>query len=336
VKVIHGLESDELPLRQCALTVGNFDGVHRGHQRIIASVRELAKRLGGPAVVLTFEPHPLSVVSPGGAPARLMPLGEKVRCLADAGADVAVVAHADRVLLSLTAEEFVDRIVERFGPKYLVEGPTFGFGRGRTGDPDTLRRLSPRFGFEVCVVEPVTMMVEGGDRVSVSSSLIRRLVSEGLVDEAAAALGRRYAVLGPVEHGLHRGATLGYPTVNVAVRDQLVPADGVYAGWARLPDRSPTAAGEARHWAAAVSIGSTPTFPGSHGPNERKVEAYLLDTDADLYGREFRLEFGVWLREQQKFESPEALSAQISRDVEAVRRYAASDGAKPVSPGQDR
>lgn len=325
-----------MPLPLCALTIGNFDGVHRGHQRIIGSVHRFAERIGGAAVVLTFEPHPLSVLRPDQAPARLTPLDEKLGLLAAAGADVTVVARADRALLALTAEEFVERVVRQLGPKHIIEGLTFGFGRGRTGNTDTLRRLGPRYGFEVCVVEPVEMQVEGGEQAPVSSSMIRGLIARGLVEQAAAALGRPYAVFGPVEHGRHRGATLGFPTVNLAVSDQLIPADGVYAGWVREADPLLTPVAEPRGWTAAVSIGTAPTFPGVHGQQERKVEAYLLDVQVDLYGCELRLEFAAWIREQRRFESPKALSAQISRDVDAVRRCTNNETANRKLPCQGR
>lgn len=317
MKVYHGLDSPELRLPHCALTIGNFDGVHRGHQQIIAQAGLFAANTGGPTAVVTFEPHPLTVVAPDRAPPRLTPQDEKLDCLAAAGADVTVVCLADRALLSLTAEAFVARLVERLHPTHIVEGASFGFGRGRSGNPDTLRSLGEQHGFEVFIVDPVRLQLDGGTTLEVSSSMIRKLIAEGRVHRAALCLGRPYALLGRVASGRGRGASLGYPTANLEVSEQLVPQDGVYSGFARLIDEG---AGQGRDWPAAVSIGTAPTFENEP---ERKIEAFLLDADLDLYGRRMRLAFGQWLRGQEKFDSVEALSAQIARDVEAVRRYAA-------------
>ncbi len=305
--VYHGLETLEPPLVGTVLTIGNFDGVHRAHQQIIAQAGLFAANTGGRVAVLTFEPHPLTVVSPAKAPPRLMPLEEKLRCLAAAGADVTVVARSEPALLGLEAERFVEEIIrQRFAPTHIVEGPSFGFGRGRRGTPEMLRTLAAGFGCEVHIVSPVTVQVDEGETLLVSSSLIRALIGEGKVRRAGLCLGRPYALFGEVVHGAHRGRTLSFPTANLAVEDQLIPGDGVYAGWAV------TAAGR---FASAISIGSTPTFGGE----TRRVEAHLLDFDGDLYGRQMRLEFDRPMRGQQAFESAEALRAQLERDVAAVR-----------------
>lgn len=330
MKVFHGLGSPGSTLPASSLTIGNFDGVHRGHQQIIAQTALLAANVGVPTVVLTFEPHPLDIVAPQRAPACLTPLAEKLDQLAAAGADVTVVARADRTLLSLTPEQFAERLVERLHPRHIVEGASFGFGRGRAGTTETLRKLGPVHGFKVFVVDPVRLQVDAETTVEISSSLIRRLLSEGRVHAAALCLGRPYALAGKVVAGAKRGASLGFPTANLAVSGRLIPGNGVYAGTARLTADSPTAGGQ---WPAAVSIGTTPTFAGPGEQIERRVEAHLLDAaaDTDLRGRELRLEFGTWLREQEKFDSPDALRAQITRDVEAVRRYSAGE-APPSGP----
>ena len=322
MKVIYGLDSPDARLPRSSVTIGNFDGVHRGHQRIIAQARRVGEGVDAPTVVLTFEPHPLTVVAPARAPARLTPLPEKLDRLADAGAQIAVVARANRDLLALTPRQFIERVVGRLHPSHIVEGPSFGFGRGRSGTSDTLRQLGAEQGFEVLVADPVRVALDRDATVEVSSSLVRRLIAEGRVERATLCLGRPYALIGKVVVGIGRGKGLGFPTINLAVEDQLIPADGVYAGRARL-ELDPSAGPASR--VAAISIGTTPTFedagPGQ-GPAARRVEAYLLDTEAELYGREVRLEFGTWLRTQEKFESAAALSAQIARDVQAVRRYA--------------
>lgn len=327
MKTIYGLDSADLNLPRCALTIGNFDGVHRGHQQIIAQAGLFAANAGAPTVVLTFEPHPLSVVAPEKAPARLMPLDEKLSCLASAGAEIAVVARADRELLSLTPAQFVEKIVARLHPSHIVEGASFGFGRGRSGTPQTLRDLGTRLGYEVFIVDPVKLQLDGGTTLEISSSMIRRLIAEGRVHRAELCLGRPYALIGEVVGGIGRGTTLGFPTANLEVVDQLVPADGVYAGVVRVMGGAASSA--ARRWAAAVSIGTTPTFTAAA---ERKIEAFLLDADLQLYGKTLRLEFGKWLRAQKTFESAEELCAQINRDVAAVRCHVSDIGPEENTP----
>ena len=307
MKVLYGLEAVTTPFTHSVLTVGNFDGVHLAHQRLLAQARTYASGTGGPVVVLTFEPHPLTVVAPGKAPLRLSHPDEKLRRLADAGADVTVVARSDPDLLGIEAEQFVEKvIVEKFRPTHIVEGPSFGFGRGRKGTPELLRDIASRFGCKVHIVEPVKIEI-ADETVMVSSSLVRRLLTEAKVDSAALCLGRPYALIGEVVHGDGRGRTIGFPTANVDVIDQLGPREGVYAGRATVGDIERP---------CAVSIGHTPTFGGT----SQRVEAYLLDLeDADLYGRTMRVEFDRLIREQHVFGSSEALVEQVHRDVEAVR-----------------
>ena len=336
--MIHGLDSPELHTASApggSLTIGNFDGVHLGHREIIARARSAAGEATGVAVqtaVLTFEPHPLSVVAPAKAPPRLTPLPEKLDQLAAAGAEFVVVAKANRDLLGLTPQQFIERVVGRIQPRHIVEGASFGFGRGRSGTIETLRQLGREYGFEVVTVDTVRVEIDRETTVEVSSSIIRRLIAEGQTEQAALCLGRPYALIGKVVAGTGRGKRLGFPTANMTAADQLIPADGVYAGFASTPSHrlSPAVAAKrnvrASSWPAAISIGTTPTFENSdpkHGPKERQIEAHLLDADTDLYGREIRLEFGRWLRSQEKFASATALIDQIARDVEAVRRSAA-------------
>lgn len=311
MKIIHGIEAVE-PLAQSVLTVGNFDGVHRAHQQLLAQANLFAARTGGPVVVLTFEPHPLTIVNPRKAPARLSLPEERLRLLGEAGADIAVVAESTPALLGIEAEKFVeDVLIARFHPTHIVEGPSFGFGRGRKGTPELLARVAARFNCEVHIVEPVRLQIEQGETVMVSSSLIRELLAAGRVREAAMCLSRPYALLGDVVHGDARGKTLGFPTANLEVSDQLVPAEGVYAGHAVM-EGEPTRL-------AAISIGKTPTF----GETDLRVEAFLLDFDGDLYGRSLRLTFDRWLRPQRKYASGSALAGQIQKDIAAVRCGAA-------------
>ncbi len=314
MRTVYGLTTNRAPTSKdvghsgpLVLTIGNFDGVHRAHQQLLAQSGLFAANVGGPLVVLTFEPHPLSVVAPAKAPCRLTTPDEKLRYLEEAGADITVVARSEPALLGLEAERFVEEVVaRRFRPTRIVVGPSFGFGRGRKGTPETLQRFAAGFGCEVHIVEPVTLQIDEGETVMVSSSLIRRLIAEGRIDRANLCLGRSYALNGEVVEGDRRGCTIGFPTANLDVPDQLVPADGVYAGQATVRGKT---------YPAAISIGNTPTFGGT----QRRVEAHLLEFDDELYGESIRVEFECRLRGQRRFESPEALVDQLHRDVEAVR-----------------
>jgi riboflavin kinase/FMN adenylyltransferase len=307
MRVIHSLTALELPLARSIVSIGNFDGVHRAHQQLLAQAGLFAANTGGPVVVLTFEPHPLTIVAPSKTPARLSSPDEKLRLLAGAGADITVVAKSEPGLLGLEAERFVEEVIwKQFHPTHIVEGPSFGFGRQRQGTPETLRRIAARFGCEVHIVAPVSLQIEEGVTLMVSSSLIRALLGEGKVRRAALCLGRNYSLTGTVVPGAGRGRALGFPTANLSVSEQLIPANGVYAGRALVEEKT---------YPCAISIGDTPTFGGG----KHQVEAFLLDFDRDLYGASIRIEFTRLLRAQQAFASPDALVSQLHLDVEAVR-----------------
>ncbi len=312
MQVIEGLETIHPPLERCVLTVGNFDGMHRAHQQLLAQAGLFAANTGGPVVVLTFEPHPLTVVAPDRVPQCLTPRDEKLRLLAECGAAITVVARSEPALLGLEAERFVEEIiVGKFRPTHVVEGSSFGFGRGRRGSPELLVRLGESFEFHTHIVDPVTLQIEPDRTVMVSSSLVRRLLLEGKVGRAALCLGRPYTLYGTVVQGRRRGRRLGFPTANLAVKGQLIPADGVYSGAALVDERSHP---------CALSIGVTPTFGGG----ERQVEAHLLDFDGDLQGRRVGVAIYEWIRGQQSFSSPDQLAKQIRQDVAFVRAHQAS------------
>ncbi|MFH1418301.1 MAG: bifunctional riboflavin kinase/FAD synthetase [Planctomycetota bacterium] len=294
-------------LRGAVLTVGNFDGVHLGHQRILRTARALARVSSAKTVALTFEPHPLAALRPEWAPARLTLWEEKRRQLQLAGADAVVRLAADATVLSLTAEDFVKRIlVQDLHPSYLVEGPDFGFGRNRGGNIETLRAMSARGGFQVHVVEPYRLWLSGDRHVTVSSTVIRECLSQGEVEDATACLGRPYVLMGEVVHGAGDGHKLGFPTINLNVRGQLAPAEGVYAGWAEV---------NGVRGAAAISIGRRPTMDGQ----ELTIEAFIIDQSGDWYAANARIGFVSRLRDQVRFVDRAALAAQIAQDVEAVR-----------------
>lgn len=307
VKIVIGLESLGSPLAQSVLTVGNFDGVHRAHQQLLAQTGLFAANTGGPVVVLTFEPHPLAIVAPDRVPPRLTTLDERLQYLDDAGADMVVVARSDPELLGIEAEVFVEKIlIEKFRPTHIVEGPTFGFGRGRKGTSELLQATARPLGCEVHILEPVRMQIGPGESPLVSSSLIRNLLKEGKARRAALCLGRPYSLTGTVIEGNRRGRELGFPTANLHVEDKLIPGDSVYAGRAWVDDIP---------LPAAISIGVNPTF----GAGQRTIEAHLLEFNQDLYGATLRLEFHRRLRHPQTFSSTSELTAQLTRDVRAVR-----------------
>ncbi len=289
------------------LTIGNFDGVHRGHQAILTSGRRLADDAGAPLVAMTFDPHPLAILTPKRMPATLTPTAEKLRLLEEARVDVAVVIATTGDFLDFTAEQFIHEIIlKRFRPHAMVEGASFAFGRDRTGTVKTLEAAGQEHGFRVETVDPIRIALGGQADTVISSSLVRQLIRSGTVDQAAACLGRPYVLFGEVVHGAGRGAGLGFPTANLDAGSQLVPADGVYAGFTRM---------ESQSYPTAISIGTNPTFGGEH----RVIEAHLLDYQGDLYERELRVGFHGWLRDQQPFPSPSALQAQIQRDIEQTR-----------------
>ncbi|MFI6330822.1 bifunctional riboflavin kinase/FAD synthetase [Micromonospora chersina] len=287
------------------VTIGVFDGVHKGHQATIGHAVARARELGVKSVVVTFDPHPAEVVRPGSHPAVLTEPARKAELIEALGADVLCVVPFTPEFSRLPAEAFVhDILVEHLHAALVVVGDNFRFGHRAAGDVALLERLGRTFGFGV---EGAPLVAEAG--TVFSSTYIRSCVDAGDVAAAAAALGRPHRVEGVVVRGDQRGRELGYPTANLLThRYAAVPADGVYA--ARLVRRG----GEPL--AAAVSIGTNPTFSG----RERRVEAYALDFTGDLYGERLALDFVAHLREQRTYDAIEPLVAQISEDVERTRR----------------
>jgi riboflavin kinase/FMN adenylyltransferase len=298
------------------VTIGVFDGVHRGHQQIIGHTVERAADLDVASVVVTFDPHPSEVVRPGSHPAVLTEAARKASLISALGADVLCVVEFTAAFSQLPPEEFVhDVLVEHLHASLVVVGENFRFGHKAAGDVAMLTRLGRTFGFSVegtPLVAEVEPQLGAGrstreEQVVFSSTYIRACVDAGDVARAAAALGRAHRVEGVVVRGDQRGRQLGFPTANLMCAPHVaIPADGVYAAW--LESRGKT-------YQAAVSIGTNPTFAG----RERRVEAYLLDFDGDLYGERVGLDFVTHLREMRKYEGPERLIEQISLDVEQTR-----------------
>ncbi len=308
MRLIRQLEDFSADLRAGAVAVGNFDGVHRGHARIIRRLVELARRHGGPAIAFTFDPPPAAVLRPDRAPPVLTTTERKAELLARLGVDAVVAFPTNAEFLQLSAREFFERIlVGSLGAKAVVEGPNFFFGRQRLGNVELLADFCRQAGIELDVVEPLVLHGE-----IVSSSRIRNHLSQGRVAEAAVMLTEPYRVRGSVTHGAGRGASLGFPTANLAGAITLIPCEGIYAGRAYV---------DGRPLAAAISIGPNPTFNES----ARKLEVFLLDFDGDLYDRTIEVDFRARLRDVIRFHSVDQLLEQMNRDVRETRQIAAPD-----------
>jgi riboflavin kinase/FMN adenylyltransferase len=299
-----GLDSTPSGWGRCVVTVGVFDGVHRGHQQIIGRAVQRARDTAQPAVVLTFDPHPSEVVRPGSHPAVLTPLRRKAELLDQLGVDVLCLLPFTAEFSRLDPGEFVHLVlVEHLHAAAVVVGENFRFGHRAAGDLATLRTLGRTFGFST---EEVPLLRD--DDVTLSSTFVRSSIDAGEVDRAAAALGRPHRIDGIVVRGAGRGKQLGYPTANVrSERHVAVPADGIYAGWAVL---------RGDRLKAAISVGTNPTFEGK----DRTVEAFILDFDEDIYGVELGVEFVERIRGMERFERVQDLVDQMGRDVEQARR----------------
>jgi len=314
--VVRGSESLEKPLDRGVLTVGNFDGLHLGHQSIMRTVTSRARTLGGPAAAYTFEPHPRRVLHPEHSPRLLTTLEQKLELFEAAGVDVAIVEPFDREFARLPAERFVrDILYRRIGPSEVYVGYDFRYGRDREGSMNTLTELGPHLGFSVTIIAEVKL----GDR-DVNSTRIRELLAGAQVEEAAVLLGRPYTVRGTVVEGDRRGRTLGFPTLNLAPENEILPARGVYAGHVRFLDEGDPAAGE--RFPVVTNVGKRPTFKHD---DPVLAEAHVIDFEGDVYGRRIELTFEHHLRDEERFPDVSALRAQIARDIVAGRSVLAAD-----------
>ncbi len=307
----HGTDDVPHSWGRSVVTVGVFDGVHRGHQRIVARATEIGAELALPVVVVTFDPHPDEVVRPGSHPALLCTVRYRAELLGELGADAVLVLAFTYEFSQLPAEEFVRSVlVDGLHAAAVVIGENFRFGHKAAGNVSLLAELGEKYEF---IAEGVGLLADHG--VTISSSEIRELLGAGDVAGAARELGRPHRVEGIVVRGHQRGRALGFPTANAEpAAFAAIPADGVYAGWLV---RLETDGAEVERWPAAISVGSNPTFDGV----ERTVEAYALDRDdLDLYGVHVAIEFAERIRGQEKFSAIGDLIEQIGRDVDTVRR----------------
>ena len=287
------------------ITIGNFDGVHTGHQAVIRQLQQYAREVSLPTVVVTFEPQPLEYFSADRAPARLTSLREKMEWLSEHGIDRVLCLRFRKSLAELPAEDFVEQLlVQGLGAKYIVVGDDFRFGKGRAGDFRMLQSLQERFGFKV--LETQTLMA---DDERVSSSRIRELLTAGRLQEVVPLLGRTYSMSGRVIRGDNRGKQLGFPTANIALKRNRSPLLGVFA--VRVEGLA-----DGVHYGVA-NLGTRPVFLG----NQVLLEVHLLDFDGDIYGRHLHVNFDCRIRAEQKFDSVQELVAQIEKDIDSARRY---------------
>jgi riboflavin kinase / FMN adenylyltransferase len=304
MELVRGLHNLRATHRGCALTIGTFDGVHVGHQAMIARLREHARRLQLPATLVTFEPTPREYLDPANAPGRLTRLRERLPLLAHAGVDRCIVLRFDEHLRTVRGAEFVERLLDRrLGTRALVVGHDFRFGFRGEADVEALRAAAPAHGFELDVLEPVTI---DGERVS--SSGVRAALATGDLERAARWLGRRYSMHGRVIRGERLGQKLGFPTANLRLHRRVSPLAGIFAVRVHgvVSDRG---------LAGVASLGTRPTVDGT----EVLLEAHVFDFDGDLYGRCLEVEFVGRLREERKFASLEALVAQMHEDARQAR-----------------
>jgi riboflavin kinase/FMN adenylyltransferase len=298
------------------VTIGNFDGVHRGHQQVLSQLIRTARLNNAKSVAVTFDPHPALVHRPESAPELIMGLQDKLQALGELGLDAVLVMKYSLELASLTPEEFVGSVlVDSLHASHVVIGHDTRFGKGNSGDLNTMQDLGEKFGFEVLVIsefgsEGFPLHDDGGTDRRCSSTWVREALREGDVGTAGAVLGRAHRMRGEVVHGAARGRDLGFPTANLSSdASGLIPADGIYAGW--LVDEAGT------RWPAAISVGSNPTFDGV----SRQVEAHVIDRpeerieDFDLYGQTVVVEFVARLRGMVAYRGPEALVEQMRQDV---------------------
>ena len=282
------------------LALGIFDGVHAGHQQIIKTAKHL-----GEVTVMTFDPHPTSVVAPERTPSQLISVKDRIELLKQVGATHVEVVNFNKDFSQLSPDQFIeDVLLGRFKAEHVVIGENFNFGFKAQGSPKYLSEVGPKYGFGVSIVK---LQEERGS--TISSTRIRSLIIDGEIERANELLTRRFYLKGPVVHGEKRGREIGYPTANLGLSPlATVPADGVYAGWLSVG---------ASQWAAAISIGTNPTFPGVRG---RQVEAYAIDqVGLDLYDQEAKIEFGFRLRDTLKFDGLAPLLEQMKKDCDQAR-----------------
>ncbi|MBW1787877.1 MAG: bifunctional riboflavin kinase/FAD synthetase [Deltaproteobacteria bacterium] len=303
MNIIRNLNELNAPLNAPVLTIGNFDGVHKGHLALFDRVKERARAIGGSGVVLTFDPHPMTLMLPQNAPLMITPIPQKLRLIEAAGLDAILCIPFDRAFSVISARDFVtDILLDKIGIKELVVGYDYSFGHRREGDISLLKEMGEQYGFTVHVLGQITI-----DDVTVSSTSIRRMVQSADLEGARKLLGRDYQICGTVIAGKNRGGRLlGFPTANLKLIDELIPKRGVYAVRVLIDDQC---------YDGLTNIGYNPTFED----RQLSVETHILDFSEDIVGKTIRVNFIQRLRDEETFDSVEALADMIRRDVERTR-----------------
>jgi len=319
MKIIKAISDFNKIKQGCVLTIGNFDGVHLGHQRILRAVRKIAEKRNVESVVMTFEPHPVTILYPEKAPRVLTPLALKIDLLKDYPDDCVIVLQDSKDLLSLSPEDFIDKfLLQTIKPSVIVEGEDFNFGIDRRGNVQTLKDLGAEKGFEVAVVPPEKVKLAMGQSIRVSSTMIRYMLESGHVSDAAMALSRPYRLIGRIVPGKGRGKQLGFPTLNMQRPEQVIPAEGVYAGFVEIADYEQRLLQSQQRIPSVFSIGQARTFADEH---PLLIEAHLLVKQVDnMTDKWMAMDFLGRLRSQHKFSTPEALAKQIAKDCETAKK----------------
>jgi riboflavin kinase/FMN adenylyltransferase len=303
MQVFHGIEAIQHKFKNPAITIGNFDGVHMGHQALFRRVKQWAGELNGESIVVTFDPHPMEVLFPKKAPSFITSHRQKLELIASCGIDATIVIPFNHEFAQISAREFVEVIlVEKIGTRAIVVGNDYRFGHSRVGDIPFLRQLGEQYGFKVEIVTAIRM-----DDIPVSSTSIRQMIANGNIREANMLLGRPFEVSGTVIEGRKRGVGLGFPTANIRMPAVASPRTGVYVVEAEV---------DGKRYGGAANLGYNPTF----GDVELSLETHLFDFNQDIYGKPITIRFIDRLRDEKRFSGPEELRSQIEKDVETAKR----------------
>lgn len=304
MRIVHSWKGLEDVDKGASVALGNFDGVHRGHQRVIAQAAKAALAQKTPLGVISFDPHPRQIFQPDAPAFRIMKTDQQARALAALGVDIFYVLPFDKELANLTDRQFAQEVLaDGLGVRHVAVGFDISFGKGRTGSPELMARYGQELGFTVSIAEAL-----GEGETKYSSTGVRQALREGRPEQAAAILGRPFAIEGVVERGRQLGRTLGFPTANVALTDYVIPRLGAYATRTRLPD--------GREIAGAANVGVNPTIPGEIAP---RLEVWLFDFDEDIYDQVIETDLIAFLHPELKFDSLEALTAQVMEDARQAR-----------------
>ena len=302
VETIFGIDRLSRRLVNPVVTLGNFDGIHLGHQKILERVKTEASRMGGESVVITFEPHPLKVLSPKSCPPLLTPFRRKILLIEQSGMDVLLCIEFTKTFSEMSPSDFVKNIlVEKVGAQKVIVGFNYHFGKNKKGNPQILKQIGSLFNLQVEIID--SLIIEG---TTVSSSKIRELIKNGQVEKASKLLGRHYSILGKVIEGAKRGHLLGFPTANLEISEELTPLPGVYAVevlWKR------------QSFKGVANVGWNPTFQ-TEGEGKISSEVYILDFNEDIYGEEIQIDFVRRIRDEARFDSIAQLITQIQKDIE--------------------